>query len=196
MAVNNGLTSSTVNRKKDDTDYAATPARAVKPLLSFIDINAKIWECTDTYGRSQIGKVFRKSGYKVHSSSIKTFDFLKDDINTLFPIELRPDVIITNPPFNKKDAFIARCHEYYKKYKIKWALLLPLTALEGVFRGRLFREMKKDIGLIIYDRRINYTKQEGIWFNSSWFCCGLLPWPLIFIELKKEFENAFGIEGV
>jgi len=70
----------------------------------------------------------------------------------------------------------------------RWALLMPLTALEGVRRGRLFREQQKrgsGFELLVLDRRVEYTG-GSVWFNTSWFCDGLLPRQLMFAELEKD----------
>jgi hypothetical protein len=66
-----------------------------------------------------------------------------------------------------------------------FALLLPLTALEGIHRGGLFRSMGKDFGVLVFDRRVEFTK-GSVWFNTSWFCYRLLPKQIIFAELRKE----------
>lgn len=58
-------------------------------------------------------------------------------------------------------------------------LLLPLTALEGKERGKLYRE--KGIELIVLDKRINFMKEKkNVWFNTSWFCYGICNKLLIF----------------
>jgi hypothetical protein len=62
--------------------------------------------------------------------------------------------------------------------------LLPLTTLEGVFRGKLFNE--HHIQLLIPNKRFNFKpdKKSGAWFQTSWFCWGLnLDRDLNFIEL-------------
>lgn len=67
------------------------------------------------------------------------------------------------------------------------ALLMPLTALEGIRRGKLYKE--NGIQLIIPNRRINFimpNKQGSSWFATAWFCYKLnLPKDLMFIELQK-----------
>lgn len=79
------------------------------------------------------------------------------------------DMIVTNPPYSLKNDFLKKCYEYNKPF----ALLLPITALEGVERGEMFRE--KGISVVVLDRRINFKnyedvgKKSGCWFNSSWY---------------------------
>lgn len=164
--------------KNELNDELYTPSYAVIPLLKHIPKNKIIWECTD-YGASNITKELKKAGYKVISTHISNFNFLKDAPEFTF------DIIITNPPYSLKDEFIKKCYEYKKPF----ALLLPITALEGVNRGKLFREY--GIQLIVLDRRVNYMKNKKTnWFNTSWFCYKLLNKDLNFEALRgNEYGN-------
>ena len=69
-----------------------------------------------------------------------------------------------------------------------FAMLMPLTSLEGIKRGQLFRE--NGVQVLIFDKRINYMKdKKSNWFNTSYICWNFLPKDLIFEELNKESEN-------
>jgi len=147
--------------KKPKFDNIYTPEYAVQPLLNVfhweLKSNAVIWECCDS-GNSAITKVLKSKNYEVISTDIETgFDFLK---NTM-PFEF--DAIITNPPYSKKTQFLKRCFEYGKPF----ALLLPITALEGITRNKLYRHY--GLSVIVLDRRIEFTGKGGVWFNTSWF---------------------------
>jgi hypothetical protein len=160
--------------QKPTFDHFNTPEYAVKPLLTYINPAWTVWEPTDTTGKSKITSVLRKHGTTVISTGKKKFDFLHDEPDFAF------DCIVTNPPYSLKDEFIMSCMAHGKP----WALLLPLTALEGVCRGAMFRDMGKKLGVLVLDRRVEYTG-GSVWFNTSWFCYGLLPRQLIFTELQK-----------
>jgi len=157
----------TKNQKHDHFD---TPAYAVEPLLPYIKPNWVIWEPTDTTGKSQIVKTLRKHGRKVISTAQKKFDFLKDTPDFDF------DCIITNPPYSIKDRFIERCLQLtvVPNGGKRWAMLMPLTALEGVGRGTMFRALGENFKLLVLDRRVEFTG-GSVWFNTSWFCYGILP---------------------
>lgn len=160
--------------KKEKNDELYTPEYAIIPLLKYLPKNIKIWECTD-FGDSNITKVLKNNEYEVISTHKKDFDFLKDQADFDF------DMIITNPPYSLKNEFIEKCYEYNKPF----CLLLPLTSLEGVKRGKLFR--KNGIEVIILDKRIRYIKKSKTnWFNSSWFCWNVLKDKLIFEEVKEN----------
>lgn len=105
-------------------DEFYTPESAILPLLKYLPKNIKIWECTD-FGQSEITRILREKGYQVISTHKKDFDFLTDKPDFDF------DMIITNPPYSLKDQFIEKCYQYNKPF----ALLLPITALEGIKRG-------------------------------------------------------------
>lgn len=162
--------------KNSKNDELYTPEYAIKPLLKFLPSNIKIWECTD-FGNSNISKILKENGYEVIATHKDRFDFLKETPNFDF------DMIITNPPYSLKDEFLERCYFYDKPF----CLLLPLTSLEGIKRGKMFRN--KGIELLIFDRRCNFiynNQKKNNWFNTSWFCYKVLPKKLIFEELNKN----------
>lgn len=144
-------------KKNEINDEFYTPREAIYPLLKYLDKSRIYWECTD-FGDSNIRKVLVENGFKVIATKKEEFDFLKDD--PLFKF----DAIITNPPYSLKDKFLKRCYELGKPF----ALLLPITALEGKERGKLYKE--KGIELVVLDKRINFMKKKNVWFNTSWFC--------------------------
>lgn len=164
-------------------DNLYTPEYAIKPLLKYLELykekngkNPIIWECTD-FGQSNITKVLRKKGYEVIGTDKSELDFLKEKPKFDF------DVIITNPPYTFKNEFLKKCYEYNKPF----ALLLPITALEGTYRGDLFR--KYGIELMVLDKRVDFTGKKSTWFNVSWYCWHLLPGKLLFEELNKEEKD-------
>jgi len=157
------------------SDEFQTPKEAILPLLPYLKKDWIIWECA--WGKGSLAKHLEKQGFKVIGE--EGFNFLKECVNDSF------DIIITNPPYSIKDKFIEKCYEWNKPF----ALLMPLTALEGKRRGMLFREY--GIQLIIPNKRINFVtpsgKGSGAWFQVAWFCYGLnLPKDLMFVELNTK----------
>jgi hypothetical protein len=157
------------------SDEFGTPKEAIIPLLPYIKKEWVIWECA--WGKGSLAKHFYDEGFNVIGDDR---DFIKDEY-----IESPYDIIITNPPYSLKEEFLTRCYELKKPF----ALLMPLTALEGIKRGKLFREF--GIQLIIPNRRINFEtpsgKGSGSWFSTAWFCWKLdLPKDLMFVELHKQ----------
>ena len=161
--------------KNEKNDELYTPREAIIPILKYLDKDKIYWECTD-FGDSNIRKVLAENGFKVIATRKEEFDFLKDD--PLFKF----DVIITNPPYRLKNKFIKRCYELNKPFM----LLLPLTALEGKERGKLYRQ--NGIELIVLDKRINFMKEKNnVWFNTSWFCYKIC-------KQQLNFEKVGGIK--
>jgi len=154
-------------------DNFQTPKVALDILLPYLKKDWVIWECA--WGKGNLFNFLRKEGFDVVGSD-KDFNFLTN--------YRKCDCIITNPPYSIKDKFLKRCYALKKRF----ALLMPLTALEGKRRGILYR--KYGIQLIIPNKRINFEtpsgKGSGAWFQTAWFCYGLnLPKDLMFVDLIK-----------
>ena len=159
--------------KNGKNDELYTPDYAIEPLLKYLPKDKIIWECTD-FGESNITKLLKQHDYKVISTHKDNFDFLTDVPNFDF------DMIITNPPYSLKNEFLKKCYQYDKPF----CLLLPLTSLEDIERGKMFRE--KGIDVLVLDRRCDFMdNKKSNWFNTSWFCYKILPKQLIFEELHK-----------
>lgn len=165
-------------------DNFNTPEMAVYPLLKHfanrIPIPSKctIWECCDP-GGSAIKSVLKNYGYEVISTDIQTgFDFLHDVPDFDF------DAIITNPPYSKKDQFLEKCFHYNCVFNIPFALLLPLTALESIYRGTLFSLY--GISVVVLNRRIDFTGKKQNWFNTSWFFNGTELGNRLYFEKLEE----------
>jgi hypothetical protein len=151
------------------TDEIYTPDYAINPLLPYLKKDWIIWE--SAWGTGKLASHFKNQGFNVK----------KDPDNLDYNIE------ITNPPYSKKELFLEEAYHRGKPF----AFLMPLTALEGIKRGDLYR--KHGIQLIIPNRRINFimpNKQGSSWFQVAWFCWRLnLPKDLMFVELNKLKED-------
>lgn len=163
--------------KRGTFDELYTPVEAIYPIIPYLKNKeyTTIWECTD-YGESEITKVLRDNGFTVITSHIV-------DKKSYFDYEPQEnyDIIITNPPYSLKDEFLKRSYELQKPFM----LLLPITAFEGIERGKMFRE--NGVEVLVFDRRINFMQKQGkkgAWFNTSWFCNNVLDRQLIFHKLS------------
>ena len=147
-------------------DNFQTPKVALNVLLPYLKKEWRIWECA--WGKGNLYKFLKEEDYNVVGNDIEV-DFLTNYKDC--------DCIVTNPPYSIKDKFLAICFELNKPF----ALLLPLTALEGKRRGELYR--KHGIQLIIPNKRINFETPSGKG-SGAWFCYGLnLPKDLLFVDL-------------
>jgi hypothetical protein len=150
------------------SDEFGTPKPAFDIIKPYIPKDQVIWE--SAYGKGSLAKIMTDEGYKVVSST----DFFND--NPEF------DIIITNPPYSCKEEWLERCYSLGKPF----ALLMPLTALEGKARGKLYKQY--GIQLLIPNKRINFItpsgKGSGSWFATAWFVWKLnLPRDLMFVEM-------------
>lgn len=170
-------------------DEVYTPKYAIRPLLKYIEffkelINKEeltIW-CPCDLCDSNYVTILKEAGYNVIYSHI---DFGEDFLE--WEPEADYDLIITNPPFSKKDKVLKRLYELGKRF----AVLLPLPTLQGQKRFKYLEGCQA----LIFDKRINYFKnketkeiQKGAAFASIYVCKDFLPQDLIFEELEVTNE--------
>lgn len=165
--------------KTETGDEAYTPAYAVKPLLKYIPKDKTIW-CPFDQEWSSYYKVFQENGYQVVRTSIAE----KQDYFTHQPIHW--DMVVSNPPFSKKDTVLARLYKLGKPF----AVLLPLTSLQGKRRYQFFKD---GVQILAFDKRIQYRRKkdsavvsENCPFPSAYFCRDILPHTLILEELQTD----------
>ena len=154
------------------SDEMQTPKEAIWSLLPYLNKSKRIWECA--WGKGSLAKHLEEEGFKVFSGGT---DFLMTKSSG-------DCIIVTNPPYSKKDEFLEKAYSLGHPF----AFLLPLTALEGKKRGELYR--KYGIQLIIPNKRVNFItpsgKGSGAWFQVAWFTWGLnLPKDLMFVDLNS-----------
>jgi len=159
-------------------DNCFTPYYAVEPLLEFIPKHYKIW-CPFDEPWSAFYQVFKANGYKVEWGSITEG---KDFFDYFPPC----DIIVSNPPYSKKDDIIERLYALNKPF----AMLLPVASLQS---KRRYEQFKKGLEILAFDKRVefftdgNFEKQKGqCHFASAYFCRDVLPEKLMFRELKPD----------
>ena len=98
------------------------------------------------------------------------------------------DVMISNPPFSKKDEVLRRAYELGKPF----ALLLPANSIQGKTRFDIFRN---DVQMLCFDSRIGFMDPEhidnpveGVSFGSAYFCRNFLPSKLELRKLDKKIS--------
>lgn len=165
-----------------NNDECYTPFYAVDPIIEYLPKDKIIW-CPFDNAWSAFVQSLRFRGYTVIYSSINTG---KDFFN-YEPDEW--DIIVSNPPFSKKDKVLKRVYELGKPF----ALLLPLQALQSKKR---FEYLSQGCQLLCFDKRIDYhingnleSTHKGNHFASAYFCRDLLPKDLIFKKLKKYTQR-------
>ena len=146
---------------RNHSDELYTPDTALDILLPYLPKDKTLFECA--VGTGKLKDKMERDGYEVVTS---------DDFFNEYP---EYDILVTNPPFSLKDSFL---EEAYKRGK-PFAILLPITALEGLKRQRMYRE--HGIEILFPLRRTDFNGKGSPWFYTAWFCWKLLPKQLNFI---------------
>lgn len=169
-------------------DEVFTPFYAVEPLLKYIPKDKVIW-CPFDEEWSAYYQMFTENGYKVIRSSI----IEGQDFFTYEPEE-HYDIIVSNPPFSKKDEILKRLNDLGKPFII----LLPANSIQGSKRYKTC--FKNGIQMLCFDFRVDYhtnfnfdTYTKGNHFASAYFCRDILPKDLI-VEHLEKYERPLIVE--
>lgn len=161
-----------------DGDEIYTPFYAIEPLLDYLPKDKIIW-CPFDEDWSAFVQLLREKGFTVVNSHINT----GQDFFTYEPEKW--DLIVSNPPYSKKDKIIERCYSFNKPF----ALLLPIQSLQSKER---FAFWCKGCELLCFDERVGFhtkynyeTFTKGTPFASAYFCKDILPEKLMFRKLNK-----------
>lgn len=162
---------------KWNNDEMYTPWYWVEPIIKFIPMNSIIWCPFDTED-SEFVKQLQEGGHKVIASHIDKWQ----DFYTHEPSEPW-DIIISNPPFTNKRKIFERALSFNKPF----ALFMSLTWLNDSAPKQLF--MEKDLQLLMFDKRIKFTKPDWtvdnkITFSSAYYCYNFLPKQIIMEKLN------------
>lgn len=164
--------------RTSDGDEVYTPFYAVEPILKYLPKNKIIWLPFDEEW-SAFYQLLKENDFKIIRTSLSEgYDFFEYE-----PDEW--DILVSNPPFSKKDAVLKRCYELNKPFM----LLLPLNSLQGKSR---YADFENGIQLLSFDSRIDYHTNgnfeeytKGNHFASAYFCKDILPTNLILEKLSK-----------
>ena len=114
----------------DGPDYFPTPRWATFALIDNERFEGDIWE--SACGDGAMSRVLEETGCSVSSSDLYDRDYGDVGIDFL-TAHRRADNIVTNPPYNCAEGFVANGVKLANR---KFALLLRLAFLEGAKRAR------------------------------------------------------------
>lgn len=162
---------------KGKNDEMYTPKYAVIPLLKYINPDWIVW-CPFDKEESEFVKEISKTNKVIYSHIEYGQDFYTYEPNEHW------DCIISNPPFSNKRQIFERALSFNKPM----ALLMSNTWLNDKYSKWVFYETKRDMQLLMFDKRIKFTDTEGnvenkITFSSSFYCSDFLPRDIIIKEL-------------
>jgi len=161
------------SKGRNDENY--TPAYAVAPIIEYIPKGSVVW-CPFDKLDSYYVQAISDAGFDVCFSHI-------DDPEGGNFYKYEPDhwdIIISNPPFTGKRQIFERAMSFGKPF----ALLMTNTWLNDSAPKKLFKA--RDLQLLMFDRRIDFSGDKKITFSSSYFCCDFLPKDIIMAELPKQ----------
>lgn len=148
----NGAYKPTLKRFADlsGPDFFPTPRWATFALIDNERFDGDIWE--SACGDGAMSKVLKETGRSVYSSDLYDrgygdagHDFLKTDRVS--------DNIVTNPPYNAAEQFVA---QGIQKVRSKFALLLRLAFLEGANRANTIFSHSPPSRVWVFSERITF----------------------------------------
>jgi hypothetical protein len=148
----NGAFKPTIKRFADlnGPDFFPTPAWATYALLDNEKFEGAIWECA--CGNGTMSEVLMTTGNTIISSDLYERGYGETGVDFL-TAERRTSNIVTNPPYNCAEGFVA---EGIKKSERKFALLLRLAFLEGANRANTIFVRHPPSRVWVFSERITF----------------------------------------
>ena len=131
-------------------DFFPTPRWATFALADNESLKGEIWECA--CGDGAMSQVLEETGGKVVSSDLHDRGYGDPGVDFL-EASRRADHIITNPPYNCAEGFVAKGTKLAKR---KFALLLRLAFLEGANRERTIFSKCPPSRVWVFSERITF----------------------------------------
>lgn len=163
-------------QKKEDEYY--TKEYAVSPILKYISKENVVWCPFDTKD-SNFYKVFKRNNYTVKTSHIaEGKDFFGFEPS-------KYDVIVSNPPYSRREDVIIRLFELKKPFAI---LINDAGLFDSIKRYNALSNNKFEI--MVFNKRIDYIKPDnpnmkGVPFKSIYLCSKMLPNQITFEVLGE-----------
>jgi hypothetical protein len=131
-------------------DFFPTPRWATFALVENEKFSGKIWECA--CGDGTMSRVLAETGQPVRSTDLYDRGFGESGVDFLTS-QSGADNIVTNPPYNCAEQFVASGVKHAKR---KFALLLRLAFLEGANRARTIFASTPPARVWVFSERITF----------------------------------------
>lgn len=131
-------------------DFFPTPAWATFALIDNEKFRGDIWECA--CGDGSMSRVLEQTGRTVFSSDLYERGYGEAGYDFLSATHGASN-IITNPPYNSAEGFVARG---VKQARHKFALLLRLAFLEGANRANTIFAKTPPSRVWVFSERITF----------------------------------------
>lgn len=134
----------------DGPDFFPTPPWATYALTDNERFDGDLWECA--CGDGAMSHVLEEMGKPVYSSDLYVRGYGDPGIDFLDPPR-SADNIITNPPYNCAEGFVASGVKHARR---KFALLLRLAFLEGANRANTIFARTPPSRVWVFSERITF----------------------------------------
>jgi len=134
----------------DGPDFFPTPAWATYALVDNEHLLGDIWECA--CGDGAMSRVLEQTGRQTFSSDLYERGYGETGVDFL-TAERTADNIITNPPYNSAEGFVATG---LRQARSKFALLLRLAFLEGANRSNTIFSLTPPSRVWVFSERITF----------------------------------------
>jgi hypothetical protein len=131
-------------------DFFPTPRWATFALIENEKFKGEIWE--SACGDGTMSRVLEETSQPVRSSDLYERGFGESGIDFLTP-RLGAENIVTNPPYNCAEGFVASGVKFAKR---KFALLLRLAFLEGANRANTIFANMPPSRVWVFSERITF----------------------------------------
>lgn len=152
----------------DGPDYFPTPAWATHALIENEKFVGDIWE--SACGDGSMSEVLKRTGCTVTSSDLIDRGYGEGGVDFL-EVNRVADNIVTNPPYNAAEGFVAAGLRNSRK---KFALLLRLAFLEGANRQHSIFNIYPPARVWVFSERITFYPAGAVQKGSgttayAWF---------------------------
>lgn len=172
-------------------DFYPTPKWATYALIESEHFDGDIWECA--CGDGAMSEVLTESGNTIISSDLYDRGYGETGRNFLTSGR-RAANVITNPPFNSAEGFVASGLRTAQK---KFALLLRLAFLEGANRTNTIFHQKPPSRVWVFSERITFYPKDAVVAGSGTTAYAWFVWdkahsgPAELAWLKPGFKARF-----
>lgn len=148
----NGAFKPTAKRRADldGPDFFPTPAWATHALTENEPFAGDIWECA--CGDGAMAQALEAAGHNVRATDLYARGYGETGVDFL-SADTPVDNIVTNPPYNVAEAFVAKGLTLARR---KLALLLRLAFLEGANRARTIFLANPPSRVWVFSERITF----------------------------------------
>ncbi len=134
----------------DGPDFFPTPEWATRALVDNERFEGEIWECA--CGDGAMARELERAGHAAVATDLYARGYGKEGIDFL-NTDRRTDNIVTNPPYNCAEAFVAHGLKLARR---KVALLLRLAFLEGANRANTIFLKHPPARVWVFSERITF----------------------------------------